>query len=68
MEIFERIKAIDNRSQNALHHTLAEKALRHYRNLRQEIATTFFGEDAERICSARKTWITALAIPRNRAK
>jgi hypothetical protein len=68
MEIFERIKAIDNRRQNALHHTLAEKALRHYPNLRQESATTFFGEDAERICSARKMWITALAIPQKQSQ
>jgi len=26
------LMAIDNRTQNALHHTLAEKALRHYRS------------------------------------
>jgi hypothetical protein len=26
------LMAIDNRSQNALHHTLAEKAMRHYRS------------------------------------
>ena len=32
MEIFERIRAIDNRGQNGLRHTLAEKALRHYRS------------------------------------
>jgi hypothetical protein len=32
MERFERIRAIDNRGQNGLNRTLAEKALRHYRS------------------------------------
>ena len=37
-------------------------------NLRQEIDTTFFGGDADRICSARKMWITALAIPQKQSQ
>ena len=37
-------------------------------SLCQEIAAAFFGEDAERICSARKTWITELAIPQKQSQ